>query len=497
MKILNVLSTYFHQTIPLFMTVIYLILFYYFGLIKGFIGIWIFYKVYNGLIGKLFNLERVSPGDLIFMWNTDSEKYNLMIVLQLEKMNFEEIKNMLIEKGIKKFKKLRSRLSYKFFDWWWHEVDYEETKDRIEVYRKGEFSHDVSSNEGLAQYAYDELKVRFDYEKELAYNFKIIETGGEGEFKYLLIFKIDHILADGMSLMNFISALADNYHPLIFPVTMSKSISVFHRVMFYFLFPIYTLITAYINIFKLKPVKTIFKNGKKITGSPKFALSEKMNLEDYIKLNKKLGITFNDLMISIISSAIKKYSKTLIHGVPPYLLLCFPVNLKTLPKSIEEVEITNNTSGVCCKVQLIDNVKTEGEKISRALLSFLKNFCYIFTSKVIADSLFYYLPFYIAKKIMIISYKKMDLTVSNVPGPREPLYYSNCKVLDLIPFITPGFCPAFISIISYGKQFRMVINYDSVIEYNPHDLLDFILEEMKDLKLEIESETEVETKKNI
>ena len=91
----------------------------------------------------------------------------------------------------------------------------------------------------------------------------------QSEYRHLLIIKLDHCLADGVSLMNFICGVADNYTPAFFPYTISKSISIFHKISVYLFLPFYLLYTTNRSFFLLKPIYNIFKSSEKFLASHK------------------------------------------------------------------------------------------------------------------------------------------------------------------------------------------------------------------------------------
>jgi hypothetical protein len=461
------------------MTFVYFYIIYLFSLIKGLIIIWLFYTIYDYLMLKIFKLERISTGDITFMWNTPEQTYNLLVGLSLDKLDKEAIKNLVIEKGIKKFRKLRSRLVTKYLEWWWEEVPLEECLERVVFYDKSKMPTPIKTKEDLISWAQTELKTKFDLKNELPY--KIIITTNEDnapEYQNILIFKADHCMADGISIMNLICGMADNYKPELFPGTMSKSFNIFYKLLANILFPYYIVFIT-ITAIKQQPVKSIFKCDHNVSGLANISLSKKYELAKYTKINKKLGMTFNDLMTSVISSASKKYMKEHLKEVPPHILVCFPINMKPLPKSLDDVNITNNSAGTGVTVKLIDDVITEGKIISQHLSKTLRNVYFAQASKWVVDRMWNHMPFYLTRHIVLDVYRSYDITVSNVPGPRENLIYGGSKVLDLIPLLTTGFVHAVLGVVSYSDTFKFVLSYDTTLPQDPCKFIDYLDREME------------------
>ena len=73
----------------------------------------------------------------------------------------------------------------------------------------------------IISYCYEELDILFDLEKELPYKFIMIKNS-EGNYKNIIVFKVDHNLADGLGFIGLITALGENYSLNLFPRSMKK-----------------------------------------------------------------------------------------------------------------------------------------------------------------------------------------------------------------------------------------------------------------------------------
>lgn len=471
----------FHQSIPLIKTLIFFYILYTLSFFKGIIFSFAFTHFYEFCMLKVFKLEKLTPNDTLFMWNSSEQSYSIFVILSLEKMNKEGIKNLVIEKGIKKFSKLRSKLTFKFFEWWWQEVPIDEALKRIEYIDN--VGCKFNSKEDLTNWAYGELSKKFDVNNELPYKFMILENQENAHgFKNLLLLKFDHSFSDGIAIMNFICGMADNYSTKLFPATMSKSINKIYDLLGYLLFPLYLGKICYYSFYKLKKVNSIFKVNKPVTGQAKIALSKTFNLEEYQKINKHLGITFNDMMVSVMSASAKKYLRDHNYNDLEHILVCFPINMKPVPKNLEGIRIFNDSTGNALEINLIDCVHSESKSISSRLRKLLRDVLYIKALKILSDRLILHLPFFIARKFVLGVYQKLDITLSNVPGPREHLIYDGCKVLDLIPLFTPGFVQTLIGVLSYAGSFTITMVHDTSLQRDPQEFLRYMTEELETLK---------------
>ncbi len=159
--------------------------------------------------------------------------------------------------------------------------------------------------------------------------------------------------------------------------------------------------------------------------------------------------------------------------------------MSTLPKNLDEVKITNNSTGTIASIPLIDDVVTNCKTISTNLAKTLRNVYFARASKWVVDKMYHHLPFYLSRYIILDVYKSLDLTISNVPGPKEHLIYAGCKVLDLTPMFTTGFVHTFLGVISYGNSFKFIMAYDKTMKLDPCEFIKYVQTEMDALDMKL------------
>jgi len=103
----------FQQLIPLIKILFYFFICHKFGYILGSIISYFLHHLHMIIMDKIFNLEPLSPQDLKFICNEEYERYNLFTLLIFEQFNTQKIKSLIIEKGIKNFRKLRSKVVFR------------------------------------------------------------------------------------------------------------------------------------------------------------------------------------------------------------------------------------------------------------------------------------------------------------------------------------------------------------------------------------------------
>lgn len=97
---------------------------------------------------KIFSLEPFSSGDKTFVFRPQSKQYNIMGYIVLEDdYDIQKVKDSIIERGIKQYKKLRSLKQYKFFDFWWKEIPLERCLNELSPFESRVNQVKFDSNE--------------------------------------------------------------------------------------------------------------------------------------------------------------------------------------------------------------------------------------------------------------------------------------------------------------------------------------------------------------
>lgn len=477
MKIMKVLL----QTVPFIHLSFYLCILYQVGLLKGIILSYLLHSAYKWIMLKVFKLEALSDGDLIFMWSDHEDAHNMIGLLTLETFDPVAIREMLIERGIKQFRKLRSRLVYKFFDFWWEEVPVEEAVKRIQIIDN--FNYVIKNQQDLIGYTREELAVRFDLDRELPFVFKIVQSPESApEYKNMLIIKFDHCFTDGLGFISMITALADNYDVKLFPQSMRKQKSWKKTIFAILLIPYYILYICVRNFLILKSGRTPFKSSKPITGTAKTGLSEAMDFLTYSKVSKILGITFNDLMMSVFAASIRKYCKEHFDRIPESVITMTPISDRKIPESLHDIRITNDATGIACNLNLIQDPIKDCKIIHKEYANNVRSLPMVMAIKKLMDLLHRYSPFYLTKFIIKQASQNFDITFSNVAGPLQHLYYAGSRLTEMFPFFTTGFTYAFIAIYSYRGKFRLNITLDNALNLDPNLLLKYLYIELEHIQ---------------
>jgi hypothetical protein len=437
------------------------------------------FKSKRFLTEKLFNLKHLGL-DKPLLGHNPAQRYNIMVTLIIEDFDSKKLKTHMIENGIKKTIKLMSTLVYKFYDYYWK---FEKNPTKREKMIENTFVHaEIPGEENLLEYCQKEVKIHVDNSNTEKFPYETHLIKFKNSTRGCLIFKCDHVLSDGMGLVAFICSLADNYSEDIFhPMMRSKNYSVLQEILGVILFPFYLLRNVLNVVILNKFEKTRFKkrfdtNDSPHTGNTIFALSSSFHLSNYEKARKSLKISFNDMTVLVILKSFRK------HLDVRSINLAIPFGKTGIPKSVKEVEIKNKSAGIFLELPLIDSIEAESPKISKILSKELKNFFNVTSNNVLFTLIVEFLPSDLLIYINDMSIEKVDLIHSNVPGPIKELFYSGCKVVDILPIISTGRIKAMLPVFSYNKKFRVVVAYDESVGLNPKDLLGTIENELQQIE---------------
>jgi WS/DGAT/MGAT family acyltransferase len=241
-----------------------------------------------------------------------------------------------------------------------------------------------------------------------------------------------------------------------------------------------TDITAVLSkhtIMKSDP-NTAFKG--KLGVRKKVAWTEPMALDHIKKVGKAIKTaTLNDVLIATVTGAMRRYLKTRNTPVNELdLRVTVPVNIR---KPGTEFELGNKFSLVflALPVHLEDPVLRLKEVKQR--MDRLKKSPDPYINFGLLSSIGY-LPPGIAKKAAALFGNKASGVLTNVPGPRQPLYFAGKKI-DKFMFWVPrsGQIGLGISILSYNNKVIVGIASDEGLMPDPEVLLEGFEDEFKHL----------------
>ena len=466
------------------------------GLIISIISLFIFLQFYILLMKFIFKLEYVTGIEKVYITKNPKDGFHIVSCIHFSNYNQEEIYSFICESYICKLKRFRQKLTVKFFEFWFTEVPIEEAKNSIIKLQP------FNSEEEIMNYIQIEMNEEIDIFNELPYQIKIAQIGKKEEKKGILIFKFEHIMTDGLGLISALCTTASNYNIESFPsiIKKMKEGSFLETIFFWLLFPFYIIHSSFIFLpmrkYKSPLIPNHFSGNNNIIKGKSYKIKD---FENFKKLNK---ISFNDLMVSVISKSmynlvnLQKYEN---YKNKKRMRIFLPISRKKLARNTDEIDIVNKTNLVVCDVPIIkDYLKKNLQNIHNDIKKYFKKyiqFAYIKTTTTLGTICSWPI-FEIASQALC---NRFELAFTNVPGPKVKLNYGNNIIDNLIFYITPSRGLSFLCLISYNEEFRLTLSVDENCDVKSDMYLKLIESELDELSneatnIKTESENEESSK---
>ncbi len=209
------------------------------------------------------------------------------------------------------------------------------------------------------------------------------------------------------------------------------------------------------------------------------AWSEGVPLEDIKLIRRRLGGTVNDVVVTVITGALRRYLQA--HGEPVdsiTLRAVVPVNLRPAG---QEGEMGNRMGAVfltlpvwnaepACRLREVE-LRMKGRKASSEAPLF-----YVLLHALGVA------PARLAKRLVSIYGTRASALISNVKGPQEQLYLAGVPLESLMAWVPQtGSIGVGISILSYVGQLRVGVLTDAGLVPDPEAIVDAFQDEFQEL----------------
>lgn len=214
--------------------------------------------------------------------------------------------------------------------------------------------------------------------------------------------------------------------------------------------------------------KTVFKGELGIRKS--VAFSDPVPLADIKSIGKYFNATINDILVSLVTGALRRYLQQCNNLVGDLdIRVAMPINIRPLDA---EIELGNQFSLILVALPVyIDDPVLRIREIQRRIND-LKDSPDAAIAYVVLNALGISSA-KLAKTAAGMFANKTSGVFSNVPGPREPLYFAGIKISDIMFWVPRiGGLGLGISIISYDGGVSLGICTDSGLVDNPKTILD-------------------------
>jgi WS/DGAT/MGAT family acyltransferase len=188
------------------------------------------------------------------------------------------------------------------------------------------------------------------------------------------------------------------------------------------------------------------------------------DLDDFKMIKKRLGGTVNDVVLAVVSGALRRFLRS--RGVRTEgleLRALVPVSIRV---EGAEGELGNQIAAMRGPLPVYCDDPVECLGLVRQAMGDLKESKQALAAEVIAGAERFAPPTLLAQASRLnFSTRLFNLIVTNVPGPQFPLYVHGREMLELIPVaFLPDDHALAIAIMSYngGVRFGLLADYDAM-----------------------------------
>lgn len=444
----------------------------YYGLYNGIIITVSGNFIWNAVICKLYNLERFSVCDLNFVGWEPERQYNMNMTMVINGRDREKLKILIQERCIKQIKRLRQKVVYLWGDAYWQNADVREALNRVEI-----IDDKFKTESDILQFS-EELSKKPFFPNEFPYRYYIANYE---ENKMLLIFQFDHCVSDGYGLLYLMSKLSDNNDLSAFYSLKKKSIwtTLFNILVMPF-FAFFTVFILMVITYQRSP----FKCYQTMTLQKRAAMTKRFDFKSIYALTKKYNITFNDYVLSIIATASKKYANSLGYNNMSCITCFIPINLRDRPRSADEIDLFNNSSGVPFKVNFNDDPIKQFRRVNRSATFYVRNRIFVESVHYLNTLCNNIAPYIFSRVVNILSSKRFDYVITNVPGPKTPFIVNGWEISDLLLAPSSALHSAFIIISTYLDKARIFLVQEDKIHCDHNEFIKYVEAEVEEsLKL--------------
>jgi WS/DGAT/MGAT family acyltransferase len=223
--------------------------------------------------------------------------------------------------------------------------------------------------------------------------------------------------------------------------------------------------------------RTFLKN--KLSGRRRMAWSSELDLDTIKAIGKSRGATVNDVLLSAMTGALRRFLAEAGEPVNEFAIRAIiPVNLRPI-HSIEEMDDSMGNRFGLVFLDLPINEKTAQARfrVLKEKMDALKRTPEAFVAFGILNALGHATATveHIVNEVFGL---KASLVVTNVPGPREPLYIDGKRLRETIFWVPhPARLGLGLSILSYAGKVIIGVRIDEAVSKDPGRLVELFEEE--------------------
>src|SRR5690554_200560 len=224
--------------------------------------------------------------------------------------------------------------------------------------------------------------------------------------------------------------------------------------------------------------KTGLKNP--LSGRKQVAWAEPLDLAEVKACAKALGGTINDVLLCATTGALHRHFKASKEVIPGCgIRVAVPFNLRPLNQPIETLGNQFGLVLVCLPIEIADPImcfRQVQENMNRLKQSYQAQVTYSLLD------LFGRGPDVLERRALDLLSNKASAVLTNVPGPREPVYLAGSKLVQPMFWVPQsGNIGIGMSIFSYAGTVQFGITVDKAIDADPDAVMGYFRESFEAL----------------
>jgi diacylglycerol O-acyltransferase / wax synthase len=212
----------------------------------------------------------------------------------------------------------------------------------------------------------------------------------------------------------------------------------------------------------------------------KVTWTDRISLEEVKAIGHATGTTVNDVLVAAITGALRRYLIDR-HSLVDELRAMVPFNLRPLDQPLSR-ELGNRFGLVYMQLPVgIRGRRRRLEEVHRRMDSIKRS-----PEGAVAYGILGIIgltPPQIEQRLVDMFASKSTLVLTNVPGPRQPVYFAGTRVAGVIPWVPAGGSIGLgVSIFSYAGRVTVGIRVDAGVIPDPAAIIDAFERELEAMK---------------
>lgn len=410
-------------------------------------------------------------------WHMD-DPTNLMMITGLllydEPVDFEHLREV-IEERLLKYKRFRQRVVEN--PRWFLNPSWQEVPQVDMSYHLRKISLPPPGDEAALKILVSQwMSVPLDATRPL-WQIHLIDNYKSGS---AILVRMHHCIADGIALVRLLLSLRDDDEPVSVRYPSRRNFALGNsRILIALLSNILKVFSIIRLALSMPDPKTIFKGPLGV--SKKAAWSSPLPLSEVKAVGKVRGATINDVLLSTVSGALRRYMESRNSPISPKLNIraAVPFNLRD-PEEAHQLGndfgliFLSLPVGIADPLERLEEVKRRSQKLKEspqpvAILGIL--------------SLVGRTPKIFEKYLVDFFGTKITAVMTNVPGPKKRIKIAGRPVSGILFWVPQsGRAGMGVSIFSYAGKVWVGVGTDAGLVPEPEEIVDNFHKEFENLK---------------